>query len=303
MATVQITTWDEFKTALTETITENTTYEIMNDIDVSGDIQTTRINCVSAYDKIFNGNNHKINGITNYNSSSSGVFGFSLLNTGGAFTFNNISFSNFQCTSIAGGFFYFYTSVTSSKQPAFNNCFFNGECKFFARGNTGSVAPRANFNNCSFNIGIMQVSYTEGYNPLYLTNCYILLKSLTPLKLGSSDISTPFFNTLTNCYIGGDIDISSASSTGSSYQRQLFASNGYNTVINCNINCTATTGAIYLFLGTSTTCLFNNDKYTGSITPTFTSGTATQTNYKLTDAQMKNATYIANNTTFPIATT
>lgn len=299
MATKNISSWDEFKTALTETITEDTTYEIQNDMDVSDDILTGRINCVSAFNKIFNGNSHKINGITTY-TNLTGVFYFNLLSGTGTFTFNSIHFSNFQVVAAAGGLFHFYTSVSNSVRPTFNDCYFNGECHIFARGSTGSNASRANFNRCSINIGITQIAYSDGYNPLYMTNCYIIIKSLSNLSLSTSAIGHPLFNTLTNCYIGGKITISTASGTSSSYYRPIFAISGYNTVINMDITVTATTGGIYLFTGTTATCLFNNDKYNGKITPTFVTGTAVQSNYKLTDEQIKNSSYIANNTTFPI---
>ena len=67
MAEKDITTWEEFKNALTESITEDTTYNIKNDLDASNDILTNNIACISSNkNKVFYGNGYKINGITAY---------------------------------------------------------------------------------------------------------------------------------------------------------------------------------------------------------------------------------------------
>ena len=55
MAEKNITTWEQFKIALTESITEDTTYNIKNDLDASNDILTNDINCISPHKKNFYG--------------------------------------------------------------------------------------------------------------------------------------------------------------------------------------------------------------------------------------------------------
>lgn len=168
MATKQITTWAEFKTALTETITENTTYEIMNDIDVSD----TPINSIitlagatsSAHKTITsNGDTAKtINGITNYTNIECIFY----LNNR-YITFNNIHFSNFMLQGsalFANGF----------EPTTFNSCYFNGLCQQLCKiksGSSGAEKDIVIFNRCSFNISIGN-AFDGGYSSF--RECYII---------------------------------------------------------------------------------------------------------------------------------
>ena len=113
-----ITTWEEFKAALTENITEETTYNIKNDLDASNDILTKNIEFYGSWTKIFNGNGYKINGITAYGN----VTVFHTTNYTIA-EFYDIKFTNFMVES--GTFTnlchssYVSNSILSSFLPSF----------------------------------------------------------------------------------------------------------------------------------------------------------------------------------------
>ena len=126
MVEKDITTWEQFKTALKESITEDTTYNIKNDLDASNDILTKDIICINSdKNKIFRGNDYKINGITAYGNVT--VFK-SNQDLNHQFRFYNIKFTNFMVES--GTFTNLCRSTHSSSDGnnLFVNCFFNGVC-------------------------------------------------------------------------------------------------------------------------------------------------------------------------------
>ena len=92
MATVSVTTWTELTTAV-NSATEDTTVELMNDINMSDEFPTgitTRI--YSSYKIIINGNGHKIRNLySTIPSSSGGVLGASSSNY---MEINNLDFEN-----------------------------------------------------------------------------------------------------------------------------------------------------------------------------------------------------------------
>ena len=295
MATVQITTWEEFKTALTETITENTTYEIMNDIDASGEILQSTISIpTSQFIRTYNGNSHAINGITSYANitgaishnaySASGVSGYDVI-------FNDIHFSNIQLSDTNGGFFYCGSRAASStyRSTQFNGCLFSGQTRYWQYNYDGSYYTYAYYNNCSFNMEVIS-NGGVGHDDAHFNNCYIIVSYLRPI----TSRFAPEFNNLTNCYIGGHITIG-YNSSGSSYSicRTL-----YNSVFNMDVDITITSGNVYI-IGTYSSAyygLLNIGKITsaGATVPDVTNV------YKLTDSQMKSKTYIHENTNFPL---
>lgn len=290
MATKQITTWDEFKTALTETITENTTYEIMNDIDVSDEVISSTITCYmpsTSLRKIFNGNEHKINGLTSYSS----VYFFT---TTIGITFNDIHFSNMMNQN--GGFMRQYGSHSSSDPYCvFNRCFFSGLIKYFATYITFQNSFVCNFNSCSFNLkcDIFQ-------NATYLlqfSNCYIILNPISQYCiLTVSGGRRANFNA-TNCYIGGLL-----ASTWTSSEYLISEHLGSNNVFNCTFKIyNYSVSTTYWFTGSNVVTLVNNEKFVdqngSSITPTI--GQLTNI-HLLTDSQLKSRTYIQENTNFPL---
>lgn len=302
MATVQITTWDEFKTALTETITEATTYEIMNDIDVSDTVLSSAITLSSQnYRKTFQPTADKeyitINGITAY--SNINIFYFQN-NKNNPYTFKNIHFTNIMHTS---GTFLSVHTYSDTYRVNFNNCMFSGMVRTLFGGGFSSSSPttRAFLARCSMNVKC-RYFFTATYT---VTECYIKLNPLAPEdynSLGnySSNKANSYFY---NCYLCGVIRNNFSNSIYMLTYAPQLTSNVYNidTYI-LNYDASTTYKIVDRNLDTQTEgILYNIDKfYNGAgekVTPTFASYTSV---YGLTDSQMKSKTYIQENTYFPL---
>lgn len=302
MATKQITTWDEFKTALTETITENTTYEIMNDIDVSGTPITSIITLAGATQgatKTITSNGDtakKINGITNYTNIECIFY----LNNR-YITFNNIHFSNFMLQGSA-------LFANAFETTNFNSCYFNGLCQRLAKLKSGASGAQRDyiiFNRCSFNIAI-GIQLDEGYSSF--RNCYIIFDEFYSTYNASDPIRASSF---VNCYFGGKLDMHNNTYT-TFYLIMGRCSTGTYATGNCVYNCVfnvevilnnsvTTVYAYYTYNNYTLTyaSLFNSDKIKkyNDTTPTITWRT---NGYGLTDSQLKSKTYIQQNTSFPL---
>lgn len=283
MAEKDITTWEEFKGALTESITEDTTYYIKNDLDASNDILTNNIDCISPYKKIFMGNDYKINAITAYGNVT--VFNTNQ-NLNHNYRFYDIKFTNFMLESGT------FTNLCRSSYYAsfeeysdlFVNCFFNGVCNRF----TSSVTTQriSYFTKCSFNVRCVNFSGQRNT----FDSCYISITPLQNINNFSSD------STIVNSYVEGIIKNTFSSS---SYLTPKFSGNN---VYNCKVIITdysdSTTYKVYT---SNEPVLINKDKLLQSdgITPITKIDTATNI-YFLTDEQLKNKDYIQQNTTFPL---
>lgn len=293
MATKQITTWDEFKTALTETITENTTYEIMNDIDASNIIidRTITIPFNSSFTKTFQPatgiDSVKINGLTSYTSNV--IF---TLTGGGASTqrcatFNNIHFSNIMCSSntLFSGYYY-----SGGNTYLFNNCLFNGVVRQLCENtgtmnNTGIRYTNIHFDKCSFNIGCGRFCY-NGSNSgfyVYFSNCYIIFKNEIR--------SNQYYNlqarfSASDCYFGGEFETTATNNPPTIL-------NGVCTNCVFNVEITTPVTLTTFTVSTGQYCLINIDKIP-SYYNRFTNC------YGLSDSQLKSKTYIQENTNFPL---
>ena len=279
-----VITWEQFKTALTESITEDTTYNIKNDLDASNDILTNNIECIdSDKNKIFRGNGYKINGITAYG----GVVVFhTSQNSDYNYRFYDIKFTNFMIESGT------FTNLCRSSYYAdfeeysdlFVNCFFNGVCNRFTSNATSNRISY--FTKCSFNVRCKDFSGQRNT----FDSCYIILTPLQDTNTFSSD------STITKSYVEGVIKNSFSSS---SYLTPKFSGNN---VFNCKVivtNYSASTA--YKTYNSSEPVLVNKDRLLQSdgITPIAKVASATNI-YFLTDEQMKNKEYIQQNTTFPL---
>ena len=281
MAEKDITTWEEFKTALTESITEDTTYNIKNDLDASNDILTSGIMCIDdKKNKIFRGNGYKINGITAYGN----VIVFNT--TDHDFRFYDIKFTNFMIES--GGFTNLcrssYHASFSQYKDLFVNCFFNGVCKSFTYdADTNRISY---FTKCSFNVRCEQFAGER----CSFDSCYIVITPLQNTNAFSSDA------TLINSYVEGVIKNTFSSS---SYLTPKFSGNN---VFNCKVivtNYSAST--TYQTYNSSVPVLVNKDRLLQKDGVTPIANVASATNiYFLTDEQLKNKEYIQQNTTFPL---
>lgn len=279
MVEKDLTTWEQFKTALTESITEDTTYYIKNDLDASNDILTEHIKCIcSGKNKIFKGNGYKINGITAYGNVTA-IYSDQMNDY--QFKIYDIKFTNFMVDSGT-----FIKLARVNPDELFINCFFNGVCKNFIP-EPASITRYSYFNKCSFNVRCENFS---GKN-CYFDSCYIIITPLQKTNTFSSD------SIVKNCYVEGTIK--NKFSPTNSYLTPNF--NGDN-VFNCNVIITnySDSGA-YRVRRTSGNILINKDKLLQSdgVTPIKNVASATDT-YFLTDEQIKNKDFIQQSTTFPL---
>ena len=295
MATVQITTWEEFKTALTETITEATTYEIMNDIDVSGTvISNTIVIPTSNYTKTFNGNGHNINGITSY--SAIGIFQKA---SGGTITFNNTNFTNIMLQT---GYLFYYNTDISNGPLTFNECMFSGLTLRLFSSRSSSYACYTYLNRCSINVECACMAYGRYF---YCTDCYIIINPIQGTTVCALDArgSSNYIN-LANCYVTGSIYISYDTTSyiiGGTFWNTVSC---YTNVFNIEVHITnySSSTTYYWTAGSppeSRPELYNSDKIFDNAGNNITLGTRTNF-WGLTDTQMKSKTYIQENTNFPL---
>ena len=284
MAEKDITTWEEFKIALKESISEDTTYNIKNDLDATNDILTKDIECISGTkNKVFKGNGYKINGITAYGDVI--VFETNQQNNYN-FRFYDIKFTNFMVESgtLIHLSRYSYTNEFEIFKDLFVNCFFNGVCGTFIA--TPISKRTCYFTKCSFNVRCENFC---GSGSTFDT-CYIVI---TPLQ----DISTFDNNSkLRNSYIEGTIKKNFSSS------KFLTPNFTDNNVFNCKvIIANYSSSATYFVHESNEPVLINKDKLLKNDGVTPITNIETNTNiYFLTDKQMKDKNYIQQNTTFPL---
>ena len=288
MTEKDVTTWEDFKNALTENITGDTKYNIKNDIDATQDILTDTIaTASSSYKKIFNGNSFKINGITTYSS-------IKIFKINDDVVFNDIQFSNIMAQDAT----LFFSETNAIKE--FNGCFINGLIKIFA--DVGLTSYKFRFYNCSFNV---KISTFSNYNSF--TSCYIFVD----LFMNTNILGTT--NTFTNCYIDGILKNKLINNTA--IEHVGYNDDGYGSypntyseanVFNCKVIVT-NYDASYNYYGASRdnggAVLNNSDKIYQSdgVTKIPTSQLKTRFDSQwLTDAQLKDKGYIQQNTDFPI---
>ena len=284
MAEKNITTWEEFKGALTESITEDTTYNIKNDLDATNDILTNKIPCTDGdKNKIFHGNGYNINGITAYGNIT--VF-YTDQDNHNNYRFYDIKFTNFMIDS--GTFTNLcrntYSASFEEYSNLFVNCFFNGVCKRFSDYITSNRI--AYFTKCSFNVKCESFSdYRNTFD-----SCYIIIEPLQNTNSFSED------STIANSYVEGVVK-----NTFSSYSYLTPKLSG-NNVFNCKVIITDySDSTTYRTYNSSAPVLINKDKLLKSdgVTPIVNIEPATNI-YFLTDEQMKNKEYIQQNTAFPL---
>lgn len=230
-----ITTWEQFKAALTENITEDTTYNIKNNLDATNDILTDRINCVSPYNKIFMGNGYSINGITAYGNV---IALYTAQANNFKYNFYDIKFTNFMIESGT------FTNLCRNnyEKNLFVNCFFNGVCKSFI----GSVASNKNiyFTKCSFNVRCESFGESCSFD-----SCYIIIEPLQNTNSFGSN------STLINSYVEGIIKNTFSSSN---YLTPQFQGNN---VFNCKVIITNySDSTVYKTRSSTAPTLINRDK-------------------------------------------
>ena len=322
MATVYITDWEEFTNALVNDITEDTTYEIQNDIDASStpiesviSITGNKTSSSEQFTKTFNGNGHKIDGITSYlNNTNSSLIMFDLEYVSSAaryghnFIFNDIHFTNIMSESIGLFTFHGYSHGSLRTTYTFNRCFFSGLCYrlFYS---DGDVSGGATLNKCSVNAKVY--SYCNG--TVQHNYCYCLIN---PYRATCSWGSYGYYNSIitqaNNSYFGGKIiqnydtnnyvfliGISRAgynSKNNNVLNYDIVISN-YSASVNYQItgSTSLTTDGNSNLINSSR--IYQSDGTTQIPSSQITNGSG---NYLLTDTQMKSKQYIQNNTEFPL---
>lgn len=299
MATVQITTWNEFKTALTETITENTTYEIMNDIDVSGEVLTSGINYVLGYMKTFKSGvdkNVNINGITSY-ATINIFYTNESANNSEYLRFEHVNFTNFMLQDATlfaprgetGFDYHIYLS----------NCFINGLCRRLVAfyGSTSTAYPQSvYFNQCSLNVTLNPNDQYMFTWHVEFNNCYIIFNTTNSITGGYRMFQRT--GRFTNCFIAGSLKSSGTDLLNPSWYYSGSSRYSENNVINMELS-TVYTNSIISAFGGSTGTTHKNLCNSSKITLTGTATLATD-GYYLTDEQLKSKTYIQENTNFPL---
>lgn len=287
MATKNISSWDEFKTALTETITENTTYEIMNDIDVSGKLLDTINATNNSFTKTFKPGgtlpNVTINGLTSYATS------YVLFEIVGSkdVTFTNIHFSNFMCQNL----WLFNTGETSDRGAVFfNNCLFNGVCFGLYYGRSSTTV----FNKCSVNIKCRYLTYKFPY----FDDSYVIINPFSDKDTNSIVYSADTLGSFgTNSYLGGTVRNNRSGLR--IYGYDLCHPRSRYCVFNLKAEYTDATTSINVNNSNSGVSLINNSYIKNSNNADITV-TASGAIVPLTDTQLKSRTYIKENTNFPL---
>lgn len=292
MATKQITTWDEFIASASEEITEDTTYILTTDIDISSNVLNSGITWSGGgshrktYTTAETGltNAKKINGITYYGGGR--VFSFASQYV----TFQNIHFTNAQITS---GYMFCSNVITGDKFVVFNQCIFTGLINMLAynyntaSGSTQNYYPIV-FYQCAMNFkGYML--YTSGYLRVYcmFSECWI---HFDRLGNASAQIGSAVF--LSQCYLEGNVDLGSGQ-----YLFQYYGNR--NIVLNMTVRTTASSNRYLFYQGSYTpynsdTNLFYGTEYSivnsSKLAQTWNDNTTMYV--RLTDEQMKSVSAI-----------
>ena len=268
MATVEVNTWDELKSAIQNDWTENKTINVMSDIDVSDTILTAGITKPNnSYTLTINGNSHKINGITSYSTTT--LFA---LNNGSV---NDLHFSNIAAVQAT-------FSNCNGLRIDWNRCYVNGV--LFRVCNTRYDY----YNNCSFNIKSYTIAGSSNSTQGTFTNCYILYETF----LTSTTYPTYLGGYFNNCYIGGKFEYNR---TGSASTSDLIS--GTIPIRSCFnlefINHATSALTVYMNATSNQYTLFNADKMTN---PSTTKYVFANQMVGLTDSEMKNPAVISQRT-------
>lgn len=282
MATIEVNTWDELKTAIQTGWTENKIINIMSDIDVSDTILTAGLTKpLNSYTIQINGNNHKINGITSYSS----IFLFKLNRA----TINDLHFSNIaaaQATfSTSNGWY-----GREEGQCTWNGCYVNGILRQICEDNAynSRYSNYQYYRNCSFNIKSFVIAGSSSEAQGTFTNCYILYETF----LTSTAYPTYLGGNFNNCYIGGKFEYNRTGTT--SISTLISDSTPIRSCFNLEfINHATAALTVHMNEKSNQYTLFNTDKM--AIPSTTTYQFANQM-IGLTDSEMKNPAVISQRT-------
>lgn len=273
MATIEVNTWEELKSAIQNDWTENKIINIMSDIDVSGTILTAGLTKpANPYTITINGNNHKINGITSYSTIN-------------LFTLSKASINDLHFSNIAAVQATFSATMGGvvSPQCTWNRCYVNGILKQIC------VSEHQHYSNCSFNIKSYVISgITSDAEEGFFENCYILYETF----LTESTYPTYLGGYFKNCYIGGKFEYNR---TGSISLTDLVShTRPWRSCFNLEfINHATAALTVHMNATAPQYTLFNADKMTNPSTTTYVFANQM---VNLTDSEMKNPAVISQRT-------
>ena len=255
MATYNVSTWTEFVTAFTAsggTSADPDIIEITADLDVNDDAPRAKISAGGF--KTINGNLHTI-----WNLSPAVEFTNFLIEYGGAsrvITWNKVNFNNIYRTNKEAVF-----SANSSSPMRFNQCTFVAKCP--------QIANYARFTQCA--ITHTSALWRTSWASATLIQCWVHYEPIFVSGTTSAD-----FGTVTTSYIEGKINVPGYTSC------PYFAS----TINDSVINIESAMNYDYIAGSSSTKCVYNTTKMTGTI--------GSQSNIVgVTDSQMKDAAYLS----------
>lgn len=270
MARIDVSTWEQFVEAWKNS-TGGDTIEINADLDVNDAIPESEIDdregAVSAGVVVINGNGHTLYNLAGGNPYSGYIFD----STYHAHQFNKLNFQNMDLTRPA------FLGFSTSSYVLFNDCNIQGRASgvpFF-----GSYIT---LNRCTCTFTNTTSVITEDHGNFKY--CWIWLKNCRKTWTGSGAALIRHLNT---CYIKGDVTYGSDTST--------IVSDAVEDVQNCCFNVTINAGYdgfradyyCYNANGAKIT-IINKDKL-----PAGTKDSADPKSIAVTDAQMKDAAYLA----------
>lgn len=270
MARIDVSTWEQFVEAWKNS-TGGDIIEINADLDVNDNIPSSEIDdregAVSAGVVVINGNGHTLYNLTGGNPYSGYIFD----STYHAHQFNKLNFQNMDLTRPA------FLGFSSSSYVLFNDCNIQGRASgvpFFG----GHIT--LNRCTCTFTNTTSVITDNNGN----FTYCWIWLKNCRKTWNGSGAALIRHLNT---CYIKGDVTYGSADELYSDAVEDV-----QNCCFNVTINTTKFSGSpadyfCYNANGAKIT-IINKDKL-----PAGTTASSDPQAIAVTDAQMKDAAYLA----------
>lgn len=288
MATITVNSIEEFFSATANTNSD--TILLGSDLDFNNaPLETSK----NIYAGMIDGQGHKIANLQPLNISINFTL-LSFLTT--EMTIKNINFENVFHPS--GTLFYLGTHVSFEHNQVSGRC----QCTFRGGSTSSNVTKYVRYNAFSFTS--INKMFTGGsgssanWGSAIIENNYIDLGNCTPTSNTGTDYyifdlysGTDYsdLNSFSNNYIKGKLTPAGSNGQRITRQSSTFVKS------NCfNVEYTSTVGALYISGNADASNIYNTSKATGTVTHTNTTG--------VTDEQMKNATYLANNTNFPIST-
>lgn len=277
MATINVGNWNDFVTALT-TAESGDEINITNDIDVQNYVQDFNhsIHVADIAELTITGNNYTIKNIANINFGSNDYNEVFLFSINTHCHINNLNFSNVWLTSKSTALFRSYNNTNDI--VIISNCTINIRTKTVLAGGGGITLDNCmiTFNECT---GALGASGTPATTSKY-RYCWIRFNHWREVPIGTD---YPSFRYLNRCYLEGELSFRDPN-----HVHQLFG---------CSSCCVNVSCLILGFDDVDTLIVPNSDSLPNVINktkiPKLENESSTTQNKIVTDAQMKDAEYLA----------